>query len=116
MLDLPPDLDRLEVRVLGRGDDAMLSEPDDFLTGILVCCQMLVPNVWLPHLWGPEGPDREAGFEWAHEAQDVALRVRSPQHDRPQSEPPSGRCTPIGRNDPCPCGLGKKHKKCCAVN
>lgn len=21
----------------------------------------------------------------------------------------------IGRNDPCPCGSGKKHKKCCAV-
>jgi hypothetical protein len=21
---------------------------------------------------------------------------------------------PIGRNDPCPCGSGKKHKKCCA--
>lgn len=22
----------------------------------------------------------------------------------------------IGRNDPCPCGSGKKHKKCCALN
>jgi hypothetical protein len=22
----------------------------------------------------------------------------------------------IGRNDPCPCGSGKKHKKCCLVN
>ncbi len=22
----------------------------------------------------------------------------------------------IGRNDPCPCGSGKKHKKCCAAN
>ena len=21
----------------------------------------------------------------------------------------------IGRNDPCPCGSGKKHKKCCAI-
>jgi uncharacterized protein YecA (UPF0149 family) len=21
----------------------------------------------------------------------------------------------IGRNDPCPCGSGKKHKKCCGV-
>lgn len=20
---------------------------------------------------------------------------------------------PIGRNDPCPCGSGKKYKKCC---
>ena len=22
----------------------------------------------------------------------------------------------IGRNDPCPCGSGKKYKKCCLVN
>ncbi len=22
----------------------------------------------------------------------------------------------IGRNDPCPCGSGKKYKKCCGVN
>lgn len=21
----------------------------------------------------------------------------------------------VGRNDPCPCGSGKKHKKCCAL-
>lgn len=22
----------------------------------------------------------------------------------------------VGRNDPCPCGSGKKHKKCCGRN
>ena len=22
----------------------------------------------------------------------------------------------VGRNDPCPCGSGKKHKKCCGAN
>jgi len=22
----------------------------------------------------------------------------------------------IGRNDPCPCGSGKKYKKCCGFN
>ena len=28
--------------------------------------------------------------------------------------PPIVRAAPkIGRNDPCPCGSGKKHKKCC---
>ncbi len=26
------------------------------------------------------------------------------------------RSTKIGRNDPCPCGSGKKYKKCCAGN
>jgi SEC-C motif-containing protein len=29
---------------------------------------------------------------------------------------PVARATPkIGRNDPCPCGSGKKHKKCCGA-
>jgi len=26
------------------------------------------------------------------------------------------RVTKIGRNDPCPCGSGKKYKKCCGIN
>jgi len=25
----------------------------------------------------------------------------------------SSKVTPVGRNDPCPCGSGKKFKKCC---
>jgi uncharacterized protein len=33
------------------------------------------------------------------------------------SQPPIRREGPrIGRNDPCPCGSGKKFKKCCGVN
>jgi SEC-C motif-containing protein len=28
--------------------------------------------------------------------------------------PPATRQTKIGRNEPCPCGSGKKLKKCCA--
>ena len=32
--------------------------------------------------------------------------------DLPRSEPM--RSTKVGRNDPCPCGSGKKYKKCCA--
>ena len=26
------------------------------------------------------------------------------------------KCAKIGRNDPCPCGSGKKYKKCCGQN
>lgn len=33
---------------------------------------------------------------------------------KPVSDAPVRRVGPkIGRNDPCPCGSGKKHKKCC---
>jgi preprotein translocase subunit SecA len=26
------------------------------------------------------------------------------------------RAKKVGRNDPCPCGSGKKYKKCCGIN
>ncbi|WP_197427437.1 SEC-C metal-binding domain-containing protein [Bradyrhizobium retamae] len=28
----------------------------------------------------------------------------------------SARARHVGRNDPCPCGSGKKAKKCCLAN
>lgn len=28
---------------------------------------------------------------------------------------PAARGASVGRNDPCPCGSGKKHKKCCGA-
>jgi uncharacterized protein len=34
--------------------------------------------------------------------------------ERPASAAPLRRAQPrVGRNDPCPCGSGKKYKKCC---
>ena len=30
-------------------------------------------------------------------------------------EPIRNKEQKVGRNDPCPCGSGKKHKKCCGV-
>ena len=33
-----------------------------------------------------------------------------------QKQAPVKRAAPkVGRNDPCPCGSGKKHKKCCGA-
>ncbi|MBN1405420.1 MAG: preprotein translocase subunit SecA [Candidatus Omnitrophica bacterium] len=45
-------------------------------------------------------------------------RERAPAH-APQEGPsqPTKRSVPkVGRNDPCPCGSGKKYKKCCGAN
>ena len=33
--------------------------------------------------------------------------------DAPTSEPVERKSDKVGRNDPCPCGSGKKYKKCC---
>jgi preprotein translocase subunit SecA len=40
----------------------------------------------------------------------AALRPARPSPGRPA---PAGK---VGRNDPCPCGSGKKHKKCCGAS
>ncbi len=40
-------------------------------------------------------------------------------NDDPANMPPAFYAPPatkVGRNDPCPCGSGKKYKKCCAIN
>ncbi|MBR5535585.1 MAG: preprotein translocase subunit SecA [Clostridia bacterium] len=37
--------------------------------------------------------------------------------DTPQKAQPVRRTAPkVGRNDPCPCGSGKKYKQCCGLN
>lgn len=41
---------------------------------------------------------------------------KEPEGDLCVDAPESGRSTPkIGRNDPCPCGSGRKYKKCCGA-
>ena len=43
-----------------------------------------------------------------------AARFERPPESEPISTPPSVKSHPkVGRNDPCPCGSGKKYKKCC---
>ena len=34
--------------------------------------------------------------------------------ERPKKKPQVREVPKVGRNDPCPCGSGKKYKKCCA--
>ncbi len=49
----------------------------------------------------------------ADEQRDI-MYPDSPQHSAPPA--PIRREEKIGRNDPCPCGSGKKYKKCCGLN
>jgi uncharacterized protein len=42
---------------------------------------------------------------------------RVSQHPASQpAMPPASNPAKVGRNDPCPCGSGKKYKKCCGLN
>jgi len=40
----------------------------------------------------------------------------SPSNDPPAIEPIRNLGQRVGRNDPCPCGSGRKYKKCCGQN
>lgn len=57
-----------------------------------------------------------------HESGQSALEVARQQEqiDRPQTDakidPIRNRNQRVGRNDPCPCGSGKKYKQCCLRN
>jgi preprotein translocase subunit SecA len=50
-----------------------------------------------------------AGFDAMLQALERAERAPAPHANMPRS----GDSRTVGRNDPCPCGSGKKYKKCC---
>jgi preprotein translocase subunit SecA len=56
-----------------------------------------------------------ASSPWAHAVESrgdlPAAHASSPEARRPVS---TGG-PKVGRNDPCPCGSGKKYKKCCLL-
>lgn len=43
----------------------------------------------------------------------IAAFWRQPAQGFPRREP--ARSAKIGRNEPCPCGSGRKYKKCCGA-
>jgi preprotein translocase subunit SecA len=51
--------------------------------------------------------------EFRHEDQPRQLNYSGPAASAPEKKPFKRQDPKVGRNDPCPCGSGKKHKKCC---
>jgi len=59
-------------------------------------------------------PEEEYEKEYEPPAASATAVTRAPQRPKPPAaEPLRGRKERVGRNDPCPCGSGKKFKKCC---
>jgi SEC-C motif-containing protein len=61
----------------------------------------------------------ERGVEHRHHERSTFIRRDGRwyfQDGELQAPPPAVRSAPkVGRNDPCPCGSGKKYKKCCGA-
>jgi preprotein translocase subunit SecA len=59
------------------------------------------------------GPAMQAPPEGSIQAQQMAAIQSSQQQSEKKPEPIRNRGQRVGRNDPCPCGSGKKYKNCC---
>lgn len=212
MTKLPSRLRRLEDALFALPDECMLlSDLDGYLTGLILCPEVVPPAEWLPVVWGgvEAGPPFEdpldvqdfetmlvarhaeiardlarakfrpffevdprngdvlwdvwiEGFAtaidlrpdaWAavdvpalaylttlvaiaDDTSDLASDEINAMYDTAAAEIPAqvaalyawrerqgvavvevvAPVTKVGRNDPCPCGSGKKHKKCCGVS
>ena len=222
MPSIPRRLKQLEKELAGLPADSepmLISELDGFLSGILVCPDLIMPGEWLPMVWGSEDDNAAPVFDntehvkklvglvmehYNATADDLQRGRFAPvfdvdtRHDdilwelwidgfekamrlRPQSwarmagsdedtrtalaglimladinrgesslskaetddltkrapdlipywvpilnawrigqhlasQPPTPHFGKVGRNDPCPCGSGKKYKKCCGLN
>ena len=57
----------------------------------------------------------EGGFDTLDEATDAVIEELKAycKREAPQMFPKETTTEKTGRNDPCPCGSGKKFKKCC---
>ena len=57
----------------------------------------------------------------AHEAKEFGQQAQTPTSARVEQPPDNrhievaGKAPKVGRNDPCPCGSGRKFKKCCGA-
>lgn len=79
---------------------------------------MPAPDEWL-RFYEPQEDDGDPS-EPGEEGPDIDLEALAAQRDllapldsRVPAEGPLRADAKVGRNDPCPCGSGKKHKKCC---
>jgi preprotein translocase subunit SecA len=60
--------------------------------------------------------ERVAEEDLQHEETPQNVNYSSSEEKKKPVKQPSRRSEPkVGRNDPCPCGSGKKHKKCCGT-
>ncbi|RBP06514.1 uncharacterized protein DUF1186 [Roseiarcus fermentans] len=91
-----------EIATLARGDAAGLAGFDDI--GVRPLDDAIATlEAWA---FGDDGSDDDANDD---EAGSVGRGAEAGPSDAPYLNP----LRDVGRNDPCPCGSGKKYKKCC---
>ena len=60
-------------------------------------------------------PNRQESIKITGESSNMSLKDNAPKQEKTHA--PIVNTEPkVGRNDPCPCGSGKKYKNCCGRN
>ncbi len=96
----------------------------DLRRSLLIACAACGATIPELAAWREDSQrDLELRSRWFQNLIEV---LHGPPMDRPYEEPDDRQVLPplktirrdshIGRNDPCPCGSGKKYKKCCYGN
>jgi len=67
-------------------------------------------RLWIDHLTIMERTRQGIGLQSVGQRDPLVVYKKEASVGAPQSAPVDKK---IGRNDPCPCGSGKKYKKCC---
>lgn len=94
-------------------------EVADAMTGLLAANEVVCRNSELPEGFADEMTGRAPGWipGWVvtlHNHRLATYKSASPPAQTPIQMPATAR--KVGRNNSCPCGSGKKYKKCCGLN
>ncbi|MGE0225700.1 MAG: DUF1186 domain-containing protein [Acetobacteraceae bacterium] len=97
--------------------EADLRKTEDDPTGLAVLREFGVKTIddviELMSGWWYYSEDARRAAATEKAAEDV-VATRPPLFDLNGAPPPAARAK-VGRNDPCPCGSGRKYKKCCLM-
>jgi preprotein translocase subunit SecA len=85
----------------------MLAQTAEKIVRILLNPRLTIAQEGAPD--AKTAPTRSLRFE----RPDVSQTAPTPRAERPGARRPVKAVVVPGRNDPCPCGSGKKYKKCC---
>ena len=100
----PDQIEEADVRMALLGPIALLAIPDDAKPEVPAVCGALLAYL--------EGEGRLGGGR-AMGAFAKALTSSYLEKSSGKAKPITRPGSKLGRNDPCPCGSGKKYKKCC---
>jgi uncharacterized protein YecA (UPF0149 family) len=95
--ELAAELDKMSPQILAQAKDPQMRT---LVIGIYR--KMLLDNV--------DVKDDKAVKKWMQKHPEVLQGGETVKVETVRREEPK-----VGRNDPCPCGSGKKHKKCCGA-